>query len=370
MKIIPISGVIGWDVSPKEIRAALLSAGGEDVEVQISSPGGMVLEALEIYNLIRNYSGPKIARLMGEAASAASYIAMAADRVLGEENVVFMIHNAQGGAMGDQNTMRKAAGILEGLSGIIAQAYARKSKKPIAEVRSIMDEQGWYFGAEAKDAGFVDEIVAAPADATKDKAAAMALAQAKVQACRKIISEMETVETLSEAAAMVPALKIAEPAGVAGDKTAAKADGISKTGGAKIMTLEELKKDHPDLYAAVVKDAREAGKVEGIAEGVTQERKRLEQLNAFRGINADGDKAVDAAIKEGKAYADVAPLLSAAVAKGSGKNADGDNPPDVATAAQGAGGGVAMTPELAGMAKSMGVTQADIAKFSGEKKGA
>ena len=164
-----------------------------------------------------------------------------------------------------------------------------------------------------------------------------------------------------------------EPAGVAGDNTAAKADGISKTGGAKTMTLEELKKDHPDLYAAVAKDAREAGKVEGIAEGVAQERKRLEQLNAFRGINADGDKAVDAAIKDGKAYADVAPLLSAAVAKGSGKNPDGDNPPDVATAAAQSGGGVTgmsaeVKAEVARMGEKMGVTPEMIAQHGAEPK--
>jgi ATP-dependent protease ClpP protease subunit len=366
MKTIPISGVIGWDVSPKDVRAALDSAAGEDVEVQISSPGGMALEAFEIYNLIRNYKGPKVARLMGVAASAASYIAMSADRVIGEDNVVFMIHNAQGGAMGDHNTMKKAASILEGLSGIIAQAYSRKSGKSLAEINSIMDEQGWYFGAEAKDAGFVDEIVPAPADAQKDKAAAFALTKAQVQACRKIISEVETVETLTEAAAMVPALKITKPAGVAGDKTAAQADGTLKTGGAKKMTLEELKRDNPALYAEATADARQAGKVEGNAEGVTQERKRLEQLNAFRGKNADGDKAVDEAIRSGAVFADVAPLIAAAVMNGNGKNADGDNPADVATAAQLAAGGAGMSAEDKAWYVAHGVKPDEMAKIAAD----
>jgi ClpP class serine protease len=156
-----------------------------------------------------------------------------------------------------------------------------------------------------------------------------------------------------------------KPAGVAGEQTAAKADGISQTGGVKNMDLTELKKDHPALYAEATAEARAAGKVEGITEGVTQERKRLEQLNAFRGINADGDKAVDAAIREGKAYADAAPLLSAAVTKGAGKGADGDNPPDVATAAQTAAGGAAVSEEAVRMGAKMGVTAADIKKFGG-----
>ncbi len=132
------------------------------------------------------------------------------------------------------------------------------------------------------------------------------------------------------------------------------------------MTLEELKRDHPALYAEATKAEHEAGKVEGVTEGVAQERKRVEQLSAFKGNNADGDKAVDEAIRTGKSYADVAPLISAAITKGAGKNADGDNPADVATAGQAAAGGAAMDPELARMSAKMGVTAADIKKFGGE----
>jgi ATP-dependent protease ClpP protease subunit len=363
MKIIPISGVIGWDVSPKEIRAALEAAAGEQVEVQISSPGGLALEAFEIYNLIRNYKGPKNARLMGEAASAASYIAMAADKVIGEENVVFMIHNAQGGAMGDHNTMRKAGSILEGLSGILAQAYARKSGKPIEEIQSIMDEQGWYFGQEAMDAGFVDEIVPAPADAQKDKAAAMALARAKVQACRKIIGEVETAETLEQAAAMLPvAKKPVEPAGVAGVATAAKADGTLKTGGAKPMTLEELKRDHPDLYAAVFSAGEASGKVKGVTEGVTQERARVTALEKWIAADAGNEKVaqiVAEAKTTGKSEADVAPQLQVAVRDAVKVEGDPDNPPAVRTQA----GNGTVDPEAVRMGAKMGVTAADIAKF-------
>ena len=207
----------------------------------------------------------------------------------------------------------KVVSMLDGLQPCSSTAWPRAGTRASENVRANYGKGATMFAPEAHAAGMIDEI-------------------------RGMDISRET-------------------AGVAGDKTAAKADGISETGGVKKMDLTEFKKDHPDLYAAVVKDAREAGKVEGITEGVAQERKRLEQLNAFRGINADGDKAVDAAIKEGKAYADVAPLLSAAVAKGSGKNADGDNPPDVATSAQDSAGGVAMNPELARMASKMGVTR-------------
>jgi ClpP class serine protease len=158
-----------------------------------------------------------------------------------------------------------------------------------------------------------------------------------------------------------------ETAGVAGEKTAAKADGISKTGGAKTMTLEELKKDHPDLYAAVFNAGEESGMAKGITEGVNQERKRVEQLSAFKGINADGDKAADEAIRTGKAYAEVAPLIAAATARGKTPSADGDNPADVATAEQARVGG-AVSAEAVRIGAKMGVTAADIKKFGGEPR--
>ncbi len=155
-------------------------------------------------------------------------------------------------------------------------------------------------------------------------------------------------------------------AGVAGVETVAKADGTLKTGGVKNMTLEELKRDHPALYAEATKAEREAGKVEGVTEGVAQERKRVEQLSAFKGINADGDKAADAAIRDGKSYAEVAPLIAAATAKGKGPTADGDNPPDVATAAQAAAGGAGMNAEDRAWYLAHGVKAEDLAKIAAD----
>ena len=118
MKIIPISGIIGWDISAKEIRAALDTAGGEEIEVQIASPGGFIYDGLEIFNLIRNYKGAKSTRLMGMAASMASYIAMAGDRVIAEDNSIFMIHNAWGGAVGDVLSWRRRGGLGGGFTSL------------------------------------------------------------------------------------------------------------------------------------------------------------------------------------------------------------------------------------------------------------
>ena len=204
MKVI-ISGVIGLDVSPKEIRAALDAAGGQAVEVQISSPGGIIFAGLEIYNLIKNYRGPKISRLMGIAASMASYIALAGDRVVAEANAIFMIHNAQGLAVGDHCVMRKMAGILEGFSNLLAQGYSAKSGKTVAEVGALMDEETYLFGQEMLDAGFVDEIVPATSVDATNKAAAIASARASVASAQAKQAPWP-VDAMEKAAALLGGL--------------------------------------------------------------------------------------------------------------------------------------------------------------------
>ena len=77
-----------------------------------------VSESLEIFNLIRSHKGNTEARITGVAASAMSYIILAADKVTAHENAVFMIHNAWNLAIGDHNDMRKVAATLESLSNI------------------------------------------------------------------------------------------------------------------------------------------------------------------------------------------------------------------------------------------------------------
>lgn len=84
-----------WDdsgVTAKRISAALRSLDGADVVVNINSPGGDVFEGLAIYNLLREYKGHVTVRVLGVAASAASFIAMAADEIQIARAGFFMIH--------------------------------------------------------------------------------------------------------------------------------------------------------------------------------------------------------------------------------------------------------------------------------------
>ncbi len=201
MTIISINGVIGWDVSPNDIRNKLEKAKG-DILVEIASPGGFVFDGLEIFNLLRDYKGKVTTRLMGIAASMASYIALAGDVVEAHDNAIFMIHNAMSFAVGNHNDMREQADFLENLSNHLAKAYTKKTGMSLSEIKNIMDDEGWYFGEEAKAAGFVDIII--ETDKEKDKSSALLEAKAELSNCVDIMKDNELVKNdLNKAAALI-----------------------------------------------------------------------------------------------------------------------------------------------------------------------
>lgn len=177
MIIINISGEIGWDVTPDEIKKQLDAAKGKDIDVHIASPGGFVFDGIEIFNAIRDYKKqyPKsqmMATIKGLAASMASYLAVnpAFDLITAEDNAVFMIHNAWGGAVGDYREMKKSAEVLEGISDLLGQAYSKKTGKNKDEIKKAMDEESWYFGNEILESGFVDEMIKSPEKKEKESA--------------------------------------------------------------------------------------------------------------------------------------------------------------------------------------------------------
>ena len=192
-KVLAISGIIGWDVDAKGVRTFLDASAGEDIEVQISSPGGYVYPGLEIFNLLRNHNGKITTRLMGLAASMASYIAMVGDHIIAEDNAVFMIHNASGFAIGDHNTMHKAADVLEGLSNLLAKKYMDRTGKSLEEMKVLMDKTTFLYGDEIEEAGFVDEV--AKTEKEKDRTAAVALATISIADC---VAKMKTAEQEKE----------------------------------------------------------------------------------------------------------------------------------------------------------------------------
>ena len=128
------------------------------INLRIHSPGGSVFDGLAIYNTILGRSKDVTAYVDGLAASAASFIAMAASRVVMPKTSRMMIHDAQGFAIGDSEEMKQMAEILDRESDRIADIYAGKTGKTRDAMRALMKATTWMDGNEAKDLGFADEV--------------------------------------------------------------------------------------------------------------------------------------------------------------------------------------------------------------------
>ena len=95
------------DVTPQLFKDELMSGSG-DITIWINSPGGNCVAAAQIYNMLMDYKGNVTVKIDGIAASAASVIAMAGNKVLMSPVSMLMIHNPMTVAMGDSAEMQKA----------------------------------------------------------------------------------------------------------------------------------------------------------------------------------------------------------------------------------------------------------------------
>lgn len=137
------------------------------INLHINSPGGLVKDGLQMYNAIRSHPATVTAFIESEAASAASFVAMAADKVVIFKNAKIFIHDANGFGVGNAADFRTLADLLDEESNNIASIYADKAGGTTEEWRNAMrDNDGvgsTYRGQGAVDAGLADEVATAPA---------------------------------------------------------------------------------------------------------------------------------------------------------------------------------------------------------------
>ncbi|HAI49111.1 Clp protease ClpP [Atlantibacter subterranea] len=163
---ISIFDVIGrdyWDegVTAKRIAGVLRSMNGEDVTVNINSPGGDMFEGLAIYNLLREYQGKVTVKVLGIAASAASIIAMAGDEIQIGRGAFLMIHNCWVVAMGNRHDFAQLVESLEPFDRAMADIYASRSGLDMAAIHKLMDAESYIGGSDAVEKGLADSLMSA-----------------------------------------------------------------------------------------------------------------------------------------------------------------------------------------------------------------
>jgi ATP-dependent Clp protease, protease subunit len=145
--------------SPKKVFAQIEQANGQDLDVEINSPGGSVFAGSEIYTALKEYSGYVTTKIVGLAASAASVAAMAGDKVVMTPTGQMMMHNASVRASGDYRDMDHTSMILKNVNQTIANAYKLKSGKSDEELLRMMDDETWFTPQQALENGLIDEIM-------------------------------------------------------------------------------------------------------------------------------------------------------------------------------------------------------------------
>jgi len=148
----------GDEITPVAFRDELESEEG-DVTVWINSPGGNVFAAAEIYTMLCDHKGRITVKIDAIAASAASVIAMAGEKVLMSPVSMIMVHDPMTIAMGNARDMEKAISTLNEVKESIINAYVKKTGMSRNRVSKLMENETWMNARKAVELGFADAIL-------------------------------------------------------------------------------------------------------------------------------------------------------------------------------------------------------------------
>ena len=143
---------------PRDINNILNEANGEEVEVYINSPGGVIDAGSEIYTMLREYQGDIKIKIVGQACSAASIIAMAGHCEM-SPTALMMVHCVSTYAGGNHSDMEHMAEVLRTADDALANAYVAKTGMSKAEVLAMMEKETWLTAEQAKEKGLIDGIM-------------------------------------------------------------------------------------------------------------------------------------------------------------------------------------------------------------------
>lgn len=152
-----------WDgTTAKQFSLDLAALGPMDVlNIFINSPGGVVWDGIAIYNQLIRYKAVKNVFIDGVAASIASVVALAGDKVSTAKGAMWMIHNPYVNAFGMRaEDLRREADKLDMIANQIRGIYTDKANGKTTDKQFAlwMQEEKWFTAEEALAAGLTDEV--------------------------------------------------------------------------------------------------------------------------------------------------------------------------------------------------------------------
>ena len=256
-----------WDdISDKAFKQDIENLGDvENITLHINSPGGSVFSAVAIANTLKNHKAKITANIDGLAASAATIITSACDTVRMPKNALFMVHNPITFAYGNNQDMQKTLEMLNKVKNSIIETYLNKAKTDKETLSELMDNETWMSAEEAKEYGFVDEILneSVEKEVVENKLIINNMAFD--------ISRFKNFKEKKKQIINISVNSTGSPEEIA-DKFR---DILNSTENQKNeggnMTLEELKNKFSELYNQIFNEGKEAG--------ITKERERMREID-------------------------------------------------------------------------------------------
>ena len=149
---------------PDDVRTAISNLeSGEELLLEVNSIGGSVFGGNEIYALLEDCTNPTRAVIQSLAASAASYMIMACDRIEIHLPAQLMIHRASTVAWGNAEDLQQAQQMLGVTDNAILDTYCRRCGDKVTreELATMMEHESYIGAADALRYGLVDSIVGA-----------------------------------------------------------------------------------------------------------------------------------------------------------------------------------------------------------------
>jgi ATP-dependent Clp endopeptidase proteolytic subunit ClpP len=140
------------DQYPDAVKNFLTEHKGKDLNIYMNSGGGSVFAGLAIYNMIKRHEGNKTVYIDGLAASIASVIALAGDKVVMPKAAMFMIHSPWSWGSGNAKDFRKLANDLDEIEKCILAVYEENLKDGVSmdTIKELVDAETWLTAEETQ----------------------------------------------------------------------------------------------------------------------------------------------------------------------------------------------------------------------------
>lgn len=185
------------------------TVGAKNLNVYINSYGGEVDEGVAIYNFLNRFVGQVNIHIDGIAASIASIIAMAGDKVIMPKSALMFVHNPWTIVAGNAGDLQKEAENLNKRRDALAGIYADKTGKDAAEIAALMDAETLMTADEAIALGFADALEDEPTTANAQNA--VLYNRVLCAMARKIATQEKPKMEQPQAETPVEAAPVSEP---------------------------------------------------------------------------------------------------------------------------------------------------------------